>query len=269
MLKISISLAPVSCPRSGRARRWVLGTAIACVSALPLLASAAPVAGLNSFTDGDVISAEEFNDNFDELALAINDNDARISGLEADALPTGAVMFFNADMCPAGWTELEEARGRTIVGVNGSAGDLMGTVGSALGNLAAVSHGHTIAAGATASTSPDPVPHTHDSGTYSTDTEPAHNHQWLNNGSSSYNASGGAVGVASIPLSGGTAPLLNPSGDLYTSNAGGHLHNVVGTSDQPPAEQTVHSHSIELAGQPVASATTSLPYIQLLACQRS
>ncbi len=268
MLNISVSLTPAS-SRPSRARaRWLWGAAITCVAALPLLASAAPVGGLNSFMDGDVISADEFNENFDAFAVAVNDNDARIGDLEDGATPTGAVMFFNLAECPEGWDELEEARGRTVVGMNGSAGDLLGTVGVALDNLGTVSHGHTIAGGASATTSVESVAHTHGSGSYGTDSEPAHNHQWLDNGGVSYSASGGVIAVPPFPVSlGAGINLPNLSGDLYTASAGSHAHEVTGSSST--SSPTSHSHSVDLAGEPVAEATTSLPYLQLLACQRT
>lgn len=42
-------------------------------------------------------------------------------GLAAQVVPAGAVMAFDLDACPAGWSELAGARGRAIVGVNPAA----------------------------------------------------------------------------------------------------------------------------------------------------
>ena len=52
------------------------------VAALPVAALASPVDIPNTFADGGTIFAEEFNENFDAIADAVNDNDARIAALE-------------------------------------------------------------------------------------------------------------------------------------------------------------------------------------------
>lgn len=66
--------------------------------------------------------------------------------VESGAVPSGAVMFFNLSVCPAGWTELTQARGRYLVGLP-SGGTLGGTAGTALSNLenrATGAHTHPI-----------------------------------------------------------------------------------------------------------------------------
>ena len=55
------------------------------------------------------------------------------AGQDATA-PAGAVMFFNLASCPTGWSELDAAKGRYLVGVP-SGGTLGGTSGTPLGNL--------------------------------------------------------------------------------------------------------------------------------------
>lgn len=52
----------------------------------------------------------------------------------AGGLPAGAVVFFNTAVCPTGWTELVALRGRYPVGLP-AGGTLLGTAGTALGNL--------------------------------------------------------------------------------------------------------------------------------------
>jgi hypothetical protein len=54
------------------------------------------------------------------------------SGQDATA-PAGAVMFFNLASCPTGWSELDAARGRYLVGVP-SGGTLGGASGTPLTN---------------------------------------------------------------------------------------------------------------------------------------
>ena len=72
------------------------------------------------------------------------------------AVPSGAVMSFNRESCPDGWSEFVDANGRTIVGVDG--GKLGGTVGLPLGNL-------------------ENREHTHGSQPLSTSSDGEHNHQ--------------------------------------------------------------------------------------------
>jgi hypothetical protein len=67
-------------------------------------------------------------------------------GAAGDALPSGAVAFFEAAACPAGWTAYESARGRYLVGLN-AGGTVGAPVGTALGNQesrAVGQHGHDV-----------------------------------------------------------------------------------------------------------------------------
>ena len=54
------------------------------------------------------------------------------AGAAGDALPSGAVAYFEAAGCPAGWTAYEAVRGRYIVGLNAG-----GTVGAPVGTALA------------------------------------------------------------------------------------------------------------------------------------
>jgi hypothetical protein len=76
-------------------------------------------------------------------------------------VPAGAVMFFDAGSCPAGWSELTQARGRAVVGLP-SGGALLGTQGSALTNLENRTHTHSVNP-PSANTSTNGS-HTHDTG---------------------------------------------------------------------------------------------------------
>lgn len=268
MFKISISLLPATSAHKRARLPWI--AAAASLAALPVLATASPLSVPNSFEDGDIIDADAFNENFEAIAEAVGDNDTRISSLEGgDAgVPPGAVMFFNLNECPEGWSELEEARGRALVGMNGSAGTLLGEVGGALEDLEQVSHGHTIAGGSSVTTSTSSVPHTHGSGSYGTNSTGSHNHQWKD-GLSTYAANGQASAVPPFPYGSGTymQMQLPQNADYFTDNDGSHSHDVTGTSGSSSA--TNHSHTVSIGGQAVAATTTSLPYLQLLACQRS
>ena len=109
--------------------------------AFPVLAIASPVDIPNAFSDGDIISADAFNENFDAIADAVNDNDARITllegAVESAGVPPGAIAFFpvldaaTVDGCPSGWAEYADLRGRVPIGL-AQGGTVEATIGSAL-----------------------------------------------------------------------------------------------------------------------------------------
>lgn len=77
--------------------------------------------------------------------LTATDNNGNATWQDA-GVPSGAVMFFNLPGCPTGWSDLNAAQGRYIVGLP-SGGTLGGTAGSALTNLenrATGAHTHTV-----------------------------------------------------------------------------------------------------------------------------
>ncbi|MBL4687400.1 MAG: hypothetical protein JKY37_22580 [Nannocystaceae bacterium] len=265
MFKNSESNRTVETSNRSARRAW-RNVAIAFgIASLPVLASAAPVDIPNAFAEGDIISADDFNDNFDAIGVSVDDNDARISDLEAGATPTGSVIFFDGTECPEGWSELEAARGRAVVGLNGSAGTLLGEVGTGLADLGTPSHGHGLSGAGSVTTTSSSVPHTHLSGSYGTNSTGTHNHQWLSNGNSSY-TSGGASFPMSLSNAGIGAIVTRLTSNRYTNNDGSHSHDVTGTSAN--ASGTSHSHSVSLGGLGVTAANGSLPYLQLLVCRR-
>ena len=152
--------------------------------------------------------------------------------------------------------------------MSGSAGTLLGEVGTALEDLQAVSHDHTLAAEASATTTSVAVAHTHGSGSYTTGSAGAHNHRWLD-GFISYSSTGSALPLAPAFFQSGSNMQVNlgTNSEHYTNNGGSHTHSMSGTSGA--ASSTSHSHAVDLGGQPVGAATSSLPYLQLLACQRA
>jgi hypothetical protein len=117
-------------------------------------------------------------------------------------IPTGAVMFFELAACPAGWSELESARGRYLVGLP-AGGTLGATQGTALSNLEdrpTGQHGHPL----------NPSSHTHET----------HGHA----ANVTINTPGGAISstVAGIGLS------LFQTGPAFLSV--GNAGNVAGTN---------------------------------------
>lgn len=214
-----------------------------------------------SGTLGDSIESEEITDGTIQLAdlsrnaCATNDIiswngsawvcTAPPSG--TGGVPSGAVMTFNLTSCPPGWSELTSARGRALVGLP-DPGSLSGTYGSALGDLqprtvtGVPAHVHQIAPPASA---------TGDSGSHAHGiNDPGHRHPY---------AVWEAGGSLWSPV-----PSIGSQVTYNTSNA------VTGiTLQSAPA----HSHSVDIspfdsASAGVAAVDVSMPYIQLLVCQK-
>lgn len=270
MIQLNVTLSPRQ-TRSGRGRAVV---ALAVGAALlPVLALASPVDLPHAFESGAPVLASEFNDNFDATADAIDDNDTRISALEGSSdggVPSAGVMFFDATECPDGWSELTEARGRAVVGMGGSAGTLLGTVGDGFEDLEDRAHSHTTDIGNVTSTS-TAVAHTHGVAAHSTGSAGSHNHQWKDGLAGTFTAAGNVMNVAPVPYAFG-AGITGPSWgsvDLFTDNDGSHSHSV-GSLTTGSSGGTSHTHAVN----PPATASTSsstgqvMPYLQLLACRR-
>lgn len=268
MIRVQISLRPRSLRRS---RVGAVPVMAAALATLPLLALASPVGSLATFESGEPIVAADFNDNFDAIAEAVDDNDARIGALEglSDGVPSGAVVFFDGTECPEGWAELTEARGRAVVGMTGSSATLLGTVGEGLEDTEDRSHSHAVDVPAVASSQAS-VAHTHSVPAHLTDNGGAHNHRWKD-GRRSYNADG-------IPIygddqaggaAGGDALRWTSFQDLYTDNEEAHSH-AVAALDTGAASSTLHSHTVDPPATSSAAASTAdvMPYVQLLACRR-
>ncbi len=255
----------------GRGRSiTVLALALA---ALPVLALATPVDLPNTFESGAPVVAADFNDNFNAVADAVDDNDTRISALETSSdggVPSAAVVFFDAAECPSGWTELSEARGRAVVGMGGSAGTLLGTVGEGFEDLEDRAHSHTTDIANVTSTSAS-VAHTHGVPSHTTGSSGSHNHQWKDGLAGTFTSTGAVTNVAPFPVgiaSGITIPNWG-STDRFTDNDGAHSHSV-GSLTTGGASSTNHSHAINPPATASTSASTGqvMPYVQLLACRR-
>jgi hypothetical protein len=271
-------------PRAAR-RRALAAVGVVAIG-FPILALAAPVTIPNTFADGDLITAAAFNENFDAIAAAINDNDARIADLEndvgeltADAVfPPGTVAFFNSTMCPAGWTELQAARGRVIVGMNGSAGTLLAEVGTALEDEAtrtiseAPSHAHPVSLSGTAFANANNVNSAH---THTMQSNGAHTHPVNESGAHTHNGTtlGNGGGTSWRPHWAGT---IEPSAGSWTVPSAGsaHTHTMqsAGAHAHVVYESGAHQHSVTVSGSTdasgVAEVDVTMPYLQLLACTK-
>lgn len=253
--------------QQGRRRsRWTRLALIAtCIGALsmPFVAkSLGPVP--HTFTAGGVVSASQMNENFAYLQNAITDVEGQV--------PAGAVMMFNLSTCPAGWSELSEARGRTFVGMNGSAGTLRGEVGTPLDNMGTrtitqvPNHTHGVGtlsgtAGTTGSTHLHSVPALTTGGVSSS----SHNHSI---------ALGHGEGTSSVRVQYSRNATL-PSGVPSSMNTGSetvpHTHSVPSHNTSTSGS---HTHTVTLTGSTsnntggVTAVDVTMPYVQLLVCVR-
>jgi hypothetical protein len=257
-------------PSSSSMRRRLIAATF-LLATLPVVALASPVDIPYAFVDGDTIVAEEFNENFDAIADAINDNDARIAALESSAdggVPTGTIAFFDADTCPVGWVEHADLRGRVPLGLPTS-----GTVGAGVGTpledeglrnitqVVAHSHGPGTLAGTAAAAGGHS--HTVDPASFTTSEGGGHFHTITNMGAGN--------GVSWRPHWSGT---VNPAaGDYNTPTGGAHTHSINVPATTSSSEPN-HSHSVSVSGGSTASAgaasvDVTMPYMQLLACRRT
>lgn len=186
---------------------------------------------------------------------------------------SGAVMHFALPQCPPGWSELTDARGRTIIGLPEN-GTLSGVSGVPMSDLATRQHNHMVTTTPLATSAF--ASHSHSVGSHSTTTD-THNHRWTRwNGTLkdwiSWNFSGGEftitnwndgmdqAGSGIYPIaasSSGTTTIYTDQdshshsiNSLNTGSSGGHAHNV--------PSSTVSTGT--------AGSDPTLPYIQLLTC---
>lgn len=189
---------------------------------------------------------------------------------ETAAVPAGAVMHFNLEQCPPGWSELTAARGRVVLGLPAE-GELLGTVQGALGNLG--------------TRSITQVPrHRHGVGTLAGTAGSAgsqHYHRieqfTISGGSHSHTISlGHGDGTSYRPHWAGT----NITNRNYTATGGSHSHTVPAhdtttSTGATLAQRGAHSHSVTLSGNTadntggVDSVDVTMPYIQLLICEKT
>lgn len=157
------------------------------------------------------------------------------SDLASAGLPTGAVVLYKGTNCAsAGLTEFVSARGRVIVGLQ-PGGTLLGTTGSALGNLENRTHSHTYS---------DVIAHGH-----SVNDPGHHHHLFLGNLSSATPADDTGYG------------FLYP-GTPYEGHPGSWRRSTT----TEPAGITVNATGVAMGTTQAASAT--MPYVQLAVCEK-
>jgi len=160
---------------------------------LQLWPHSSPVTGCNANTQGTMYLDS------DDYQIYVCDG-STWQPLSSGA-PSGAVMFFNLTSCPAGWSELTDARGRYLVGLP-SGGTLAAKVGTALTNVenrAVGVHGHAV-------------------------NDPGHSHNLLQGPGPGLATNVAAYGVsfqwiAGTIASAGTGVTIGTAGDVAGTNA--------------------------------------------------
>lgn len=171
-------------------------------------------------------------------------------------IPSGAVMHFNLDSCPTGWSELALGQGRVLVGISssGSRGTTQGTPLNDGGSLTITdvpAHHHTVDPSAFTTSSSDGE-HTHK---YSMSLAGEHSHTWRIeniNGFGDYAVAGSENNVGGMTF---TPP-----------NAGSHRHSLT-------INNSTHTHLINVPSTSTstigaASVNVTMPYLQLLICEK-
>lgn len=256
-------------------RRLLIGATVLAVS-FPIIALASPVEIPNAFEDGNVITADEFNENFAAIADAVNDNDARIAALEAGTgagVPTGTIAFFATDICPDEWDDFDALRGRMVLGLP-DGGVVSTTVGTALDNEAVIeisevpSHTHVVDPPNT--TTFGESAHTHQVNppavTPTTTLDGDHRHT-VNNGN-------GGADTTHLQAANAAGDAAVADSDSPIGLDGAHTHDVtvdIGTFASLAGSNHVHDVNIGPItsapnGGAVESVDVTMPYIQLLAC---
>ncbi|MBM4251771.1 MAG: hypothetical protein FJ146_07350 [Deltaproteobacteria bacterium] len=228
-----------------------------------------------------------------------------VGSTNAGLIPSGSVAYFNTSNCPAGWSELTAARGRTIMGLP-AGGTLAGTVGTSLTNLSnrtitdVPAHTHSVAPPSTVSTdagahthTADPPPtatsategaHTHsvDPPSTLTDSQGNHSHTIGVSGADDNNHTGNFDGVAdsdagykgnrNTHAAGAHQHWLDIAA-FNSSSAGAHGHTFDIASFSTGSSGT-HNHTIAIpsftsGSTGTATVDVTMPYVQLLVCQKN
>ena len=215
----------------------------------------------HTLSTGTVVSASQLNENFAYLQNGITANESQV--------PTGMVSFFDTSTCPTGWSEVPSARGRALVGVNGSAGTVGGTVGTSLTDLEDRAHTHVVDVPSFDSARSS-ANHSHSVPSV-TVSGGSHRHEWFRNGAQTWNSTGGTQLLVPYPVGSGTTiqPRFgtSSSADYFTDSEPVSLDIPSRTSGWSSA---MHDHTVDppAAASAGASTSTVIPYAQFLVCRR-
>lgn len=196
-------------------------------------------------SDGYLLTAANWNEVVDEV-------NATTSAIESLGIESGLAVHSTDVACPSGWSEYVAARGYGVVGLP-SGGSNAGTVGTALTNLQNLTHAH---AGS------------------------SHTHTVSSDGSHSH-AVGSLTSAHTHTLGAGDDSTYGPTdviGPDFEASVSTHTHG--GTQSGTPAvsgstgSASAHSHGGSTSASGTGSTGTanagdSLPYLQLILCERN
>jgi len=200
-----------------------IGVVFGVALGLTTVAFATEVEFPYSFTADTVISASQMNSNFEVAAEAIE-----------QLVPTGAVMHFRLATCPPGWSPLESAAGRYLVGVTDG-----GTVGEEVGGSLAA--GEARASG----THSHGMTHSH-SDSFSL-SDPGHSHPGRAGSQGSLDGGTARLVTSSVPGAGAPGTMSTTTGISLSGSVGGSTEG-----------QTTDS----------GAGAVAAPYIALLVCEK-
>lgn len=225
---------------------------------------------LNTFRAGDIIRSDEVNENFRNLAVASDGKQEKITGQcpagssiriinedgsvecenddvgageGGDIIPTGAIMPFNLTSCPTGWAEFALGRGRTIVGTP-SGGALSVAVGDALKDQEERAHSHDVNPPKTSTTSAG-----------------EHNHIWAK-----------YSGASKTWTSGDNKEIGDWDDGMDSDGKGNypmHRNDDTGSGTFRTNEAGAHLHSVDIGVVESTEVASTLPYVQLLMCEKN
>lgn len=177
----------------------------------------------------------------------------------ATTIPSGAVMFFDLTACPAGWSELVQARGRYLVALN-PGGTLRGTAGTALADLEnrpAGGHDHGVTDGGHTHSVNDPG-HSHSMNHSHTINDPGHSHGY----DQPFADTNGMTGGTATRLS---TIVPNPTA---TATTGITINAFSGNTGSASTGISVNGSLSGISINPFGVPGTNAPYIQLLVCRK-
>jgi len=161
-----------------------------------------------------------------------------------DEIPSGAVVFFDATECPAGWSQLVGAWGRGIVG-SPDGGNVGWVRGSPMADLGSPLHQHTIA------------------GSFTAVSAGSHNHWWAYLFHSEMKWSSYTLNYSVTTLIDWGNGIDNAGSGIYPFAVPG----VSGDKVQGTTNVSSHNHAVSL-NHPSGSTSATLPYLQLLGCEK-
>ena len=166
-------------------------------------------------------------------------------------------MFFDLESCPDGWSPVEEAEGRVIVGiVDPASKTLGGTVGDPLEDLEDRTHTHAVDPTSTGTSSVGTHTHSVNPPSDNTSTSGSHSHTMEVPNIISY-------------VSSGTYPVAYRE-HIHTVHASGSHDHTIDLPAFDSGGAGSHSHSVDIPSTASSAASTGevMPYIQLLVCRK-